>query len=636
MFDEGNVAGWRKVSGPEPCCPGSDHLPCAHERALVAELHAAEAEQLDAATDVATLAHQEPEKPSSSTDSGVLLAETEGVSGLRLGLALEQVALTELDVGELVDATAAWSRVIAWAEARRGQAAALLSEELYRLAGPLSGASMGSTPPGRDSHRVAATELSMRLGTTRAAAERVVRTGRLLNGPLQGTAEALEEGDIDQRKAEIIADALEGTPLPVALAVEDAVLPTAGRRTHPQLTKDLAKALIEVDAAEAVNRHRRARTRRRVDHPRALPDGMASISAVLPAEDAVAIDLALDAVARTARSGGDRRTIDQLRADALSAVGTEALRSGHLGSAPGCRCALRPTSSGSPGARVPGRAAPTRSHVGPPASTRPPVDLPAPTGSDSGPSAPAEPPSAVPVPRALGTIGGEPVRVQVTVPLSTLLGGGGAGEIDGYGPIDAATARALALGGVWRRIVTDPLSGTALDVGRSRYRPPPDLARLVRARDGTCVRPGCGARASSCDLDHTVPFGRGPDGGATALRNLGAQCRTDHLLKTNGDFRVRQLPGGVFEWTSRTGHTYRRESDGAITHLGRTEPRRPRTTATNAPHLTDPMAEPDDADLPPLRAWHSAGPGSAPDAPDSSNTTTPRSDTPWGQGDCPF
>ncbi|MDD9206490.1 DUF222 domain-containing protein, partial [Georgenia sp. 10Sc9-8] len=256
---------------------------------------------------------------------------------------------------------------------------------------------------------------------------------------------------------------------------------------------------------------------------------MASISAVLPAEDAVAIDLVLDAVARTARSGGDRRTIDQLRADALSAVGTEALRSGHLGRAPGCRCALRPTSSGSPDAHAPGRAAPTRPPVDPPASSRPPDGLPAPTGSDSGPPAHVGPPSAATVPRALGTIGGEPVRVQVTVPLSTLLGGGGAGEIDGYGPIDGATARALALGGAWRRIVTDPLSGTVLDVGRSRYRPPPDLARLVRARDGTCVRPGCGARASSCDLDHTVPFGRGPDGGATALHNLGAQCRTDHV-----------------------------------------------------------------------------------------------------------
>ncbi|MDD9204905.1 hypothetical protein PU560_00330, partial [Georgenia sp. 10Sc9-8] len=94
-----------------------------------------------------------------------------------------------------------------------------------------------------------------------------------------------------------------------------------------------------------------------------------------------------------------------------------------------------------------------------------------------------------------------------------------------------------------------------------------------------------------------------------------------------------------FEWTSRTGHTYRRESNGTITHLGRTQPPRPRT-APGAARLTDPMAEPDDADLPHLRAWHNAGPTPAPEAPDtpgSSDTTTQhRPTTPWGQGDCPF
>jgi hypothetical protein len=161
-----------------------------------------------------------------------------------------------------------------------------------------------------------------------------------------------------------------------------------------------------------------------------------------------------------------------------------------------------------------------------------------------------------------------PVRINVTVPLSTLLGGGEPGDLDGYGAIDAATARALALGGTWRRLVTDPLSGVTLDVGRTRYRPPPDLAELVRARDRTCFRPGCGARASGCELDHTIPFGRGPDGGTTSFGNLGPGCETDHQLKTNGDFRVRQVSPGVFEWTSkRTGRTYRREADGSTTPL---------------------------------------------------------------------
>ncbi|MDD9205179.1 DUF222 domain-containing protein, partial [Georgenia sp. 10Sc9-8] len=256
---------------------------------------------------------------------------------------------------------------------------------------------------------------------------------------------------------------------------------------------------------------------------------MASISAVLPAQDAVALDLALDSVARSAKSGGDCRTLDQLRADALAGIGIDALRTGYLGRPSGCRCTVRPAAAagGSHRPAASGSAGPAvRAGVGAPVSD-PTCQRPTP-GAESGATS-TDPPALASGPRVLGAVGGEPVRVHVTVPLSTLLGGDEPGDLDGYGPIDAATARALALGGIWRRIVTDPLSGTVLDVGRRRYRPPPDLARLVRARDRTCVRPGCGVRATSCDLDHTVPFGAGPYGGATALHNLGAQCRTDHV-----------------------------------------------------------------------------------------------------------
>jgi hypothetical protein len=170
------------------------------------------------------------------------------------------------------------------------------------------------------------------------------------------------------------------------------------------------------------------------------------------------------------------------------------------------------------------------------------------------------------------------VRVNVTVPLSTLLGGDEAGEIDGYGAIDAVTARALAMGGTWRRLVTDPESGTVLDVGRTRYRPPADLAELVRQRDRTCFRPGCSASATGCELDHTTPWSHL---GRTAWANLGPGCSTDHRLKSNGDFVVRQHEAGVFTWTSSlTGISYRREIDGRTTVLGRTHPRRRRPPRT--------------------------------------------------------
>jgi hypothetical protein len=81
--------------------------------------------------------------------------------------------------------------------------------------------------------------------------------------------------------------------------------------------------------------------------------------------------------------------------------------------------------------------------------------------------------------------------VQVIVALSTLLGvDEQPGELDGYGPIPAGLARLLAADptGTRRRLITDPL-GRLVDSGRTRYRPPSDLADYVRAGDRTCQVP---------------------------------------------------------------------------------------------------------------------------------------------------
>jgi hypothetical protein len=95
----------------------------------------------------------------------------------------------------------------------------------------------------------------------------------------------------------------------------------------------------------------------------------------------------------------------------------------------------------------------------------------------------------------------------VTIPASTLLGlDDQAGDLEGHGPVDAVTARALAAGGTWQRIVTDPLSGTVLDVGRTRYRPPAALDEHVRVRDRHCAAPGCTIPATRADVDHTREY----------------------------------------------------------------------------------------------------------------------------------
>ena len=433
--------------------------------------------------------------------------------GSALAAGLEQLDLEALDDAALVEVVAAWRRIESWAAARAARAAAALSER----------ASMNPFWPSVAGEVrepcVAGEELALRLGCSRRAGRELVRAGRAFGGALWPTGDALETGEIDAGKARLMVTALLGVPGEVAIAVQEDVLPDAPRRTHAQLAGDVQRALISVDPDEAAERAARAADERRVCRPRVLPDGMAGIWAVLPAPAAVALSGELDAVARVVRGLGDSRTLDQLRADALCFAVTA-----H---------GWRPDDGGPAEAATDARADALRD-----------------------------------------VLAGPPLRAEVlvTVPLDALMGtGDGVAELAGYGAVSTATAEAVARGGSWRRLVTDPLSGTVLDVGRTRYRPPPGLDAHVRTRDGTCVRPGCPTSAWSCDLDHTVPFGQGPDGasgglgasggpgasgGSTSADNLGALCRRDHLLKTHGGFRLSQVAPGVFEWTTPTGHRY--------------------------------------------------------------------------------
>lgn len=146
-----------------------------------------------------------------------------------------------------------------------------------------------------------------------------------------------------------------------------------------------------------------------------------------------------------------------------------------------------------------------------------------------------------------------PVTVHVTVSAATLAGlDDEPGDLAGHGPITADTARELAADGTWRRILTDPETGTVRDVGRTTYAPPAAMADRVRARDHTCRFPGCRQPAARCDLDHTVPYPDGP----TADDNLSALCRSHHRTKTFTRWRMEHLPGAIIQWTSPTGRRY--------------------------------------------------------------------------------
>jgi hypothetical protein len=148
---------------------------------------------------------------------------------------------------------------------------------------------------------------------------------------------------------------------------------------------------------------------------------------------------------------------------------------------------------------------------------------------------------------------GKPL-VHVIVPYSTLTGADDQPcELVGYGPIPADLARSIAADAVWKRLVTDPLSGAVLDHGRDSYRPPVALAEFVRARDLYCRMPGCRRQASNCELDHAIDWSKG---GTTVDTNLYAGCLHDHRVKDRSGWKVRQTPDGRVEWTTPTGHRY--------------------------------------------------------------------------------
>ncbi|MCO7203950.1 HNH endonuclease [Microbacterium sp. CnD16-F] len=156
-----------------------------------------------------------------------------------------------------------------------------------------------------------------------------------------------------------------------------------------------------------------------------------------------------------------------------------------------------------------------------------------------------------------GPLGAIRARVQVLVPASTLTGeDNGPCDLTGRSPIDPATARILAGDtGMWERLFHDPTTGVT--VSTDSYRVPSGMRRFLQARDQHCRFPGCRVAAIRCEVDHTHDYALG---GRTELSNLAHLCQRHHSMKQFTAWRVRQLKGGVLEWTSPLGRIYREDA----------------------------------------------------------------------------
>jgi len=147
-----------------------------------------------------------------------------------------------------------------------------------------------------------------------------------------------------------------------------------------------------------------------------------------------------------------------------------------------------------------------------------------------------------------------PVSINITMDLPTALGlADNPAELAGYGPIPASIARHLSSDAKWRKFVTDPGTGNLLSFGRESYVPPQPLVDFLTARDRTCRFPGCSQPARVSDIDHAIPW---EEGGQTSPENLGLLCRRHHRMKTHDGWKLESFADGSCKWLSPAGKEF--------------------------------------------------------------------------------
>jgi hypothetical protein len=421
---------------------------------------------------------------------------------------------------EMVDGIIGIERMIAGLQSARAQ----LIDQARKWSELTYAATESTDPVAWDASTIARkeyeSELACALHIPERTAQSLIGESKMLVNDLPATLEALRQGEISYRHSQKLLGQAASIPGEARETFEAEVLPFAKKLTVPRFDSRARKAREKLHPESIRTRHQTAIADRNIQYF-SEQDGMASILAFLPAAEALAIDQRLTDAATALQGPSEPRTLTQLRADLFAAW---MLTGFDPAAAPGSA----PVASGDK--------AEASDSSGDPAASEPAV--PEPSVSDP-----------------IAALRGITPTVVVTVPVLTLMGKSAEpAQLEGYGPIDADTARILAAGATsFIRLLTDPEKGTVLSVSRKRYRVPSDLRTWLRVRDGTCRFPGCGRRAKNCDADHTDDWQLG---GETSYDNLAMLCPKHHKLKHNTAWKMEQLGGGVIRWTSPDGKIY--------------------------------------------------------------------------------
>jgi hypothetical protein len=483
-----------------------------------------------------------PEAPRDDNPAGIQWSPVAGADALS---GLEPAGLSDND---LLDFLHAANRLAAFARAVEDLALTEFATRRPPLASeclPPAGAD------GDDAEQLskwAAGEIMAVYAMGQGASLHKMTVAGILVDDLPETFALYRQGLLDTMRVEAILHGVIGLPSRLRAGLEPLFLPGASRMNPATLTRKIRKLAESHNPESLTVRHEKAARERRVWFT-PLDDGMAQLGAILPAVPAKALFDSLSTWARNAQregspsrattpTGRPSRSLNNYMADCLLDLLQQAI----------LRPDLNPDGSGG-------------------------ISCSCGVGNTQDSMAPAYIAEHGTSCRGTAPRTWVQASVSIEVPALTLLGRSEeAGILEGYGPIPPEQARELAAGSPsWFRILTHPEKRTRISVGRNRYRPPPEMARLVRLREPACTGIGCDVPASKCELDHTVPFYMnryGPGGkllpkGETSVANLMPRSLYCHLLKddpTTG-WSVEPDGPGVTKTTTPTGRVYRHIQD---------------------------------------------------------------------------
>ncbi|MFI9384953.1 DUF222 domain-containing protein [Kutzneria sp. NPDC052558] len=131
--------------------------------------------------------------------------------------------------------------------------------------------------------------------------------------------------------------------------------------------------------------------------------------------------------------------------------------------------------------------------------------------------------------------GGEKPHIALTMPLKDFQQQRGTADLEGMGPLNAASVRRIACDSTILRVVLGAKS-EVLDIGRASRTIPNAIRRALIIRDKGCAFPGCGRKPRQCHAHHVVEWA---EGGPTSLDNLVLLCSACHRLIHHSDWKVK-------------------------------------------------------------------------------------------------